>query len=271
MDKQTIDTADIFRDSGSAAMNREFMDYCITENHPFVIDLRGCHDMYLHTIDGQDIFDWGGLYGSKLLGYNHPGLYEKDYLEKLIVTANNKLPNPDYFTPECFAFYKMAKAFAPESMQSSSDLEVYAVNSGAEVMENMLKYFISKHLKKHPARADAPKRFMFFKNSFHGRTLFTLSITRTHDHFIHRDFRTLFGHNLQATFPAADFSDAASFSIAHGNRQLTEGALSEIEGYLAPISRGSGGDHRRADPILRRPSRRLAVILHAAVAARAPL
>lgn len=258
MEEQLLDVAGQFDDTRSASMNREFMAYCLTENHPFVVDLRGCHDMYLHTIDGQDIFDWSGLYGSKLLGYNHPGLYEQDYVDKLIVAANNKLPNPDYFTPECFDFYKMAKAFAPESMREARDLEIYAVNSGAEVMENMLKYFISKHLKEHAARADAPKRFIFFKNSFHGRTLFTLSITRIHNQLIHRDFRTLFGQNLQATFPGADFSDPELPSIAHYNRMITEGALGEIEAYLAqypgevvgiivePIQ--SAGGHRVALP-----------------------
>jgi len=221
-----------FSNPKSAELNKKFLDYCITDNHPFVIDLPKCKGMFIHTIDGQDIFDWSGLYGSKLLGYNHPGLYEKDYLDKLIFAANNKLPNPDYFTPECFEFYQMAKDFAPEIMKKSKELEVYAVNSGAEAVENMLKYLISKYNRKTGMPSDTPRRFIFFKNSFHGRTIFALSITRIHKKVITKDFHGLFSYNIQATFPAADFSNLDEPSISHRNRHITDSALSEIESYL---------------------------------------
>lgn len=30
------------------------------------------------TVDAQKIFDWAGYNASKLIGHNHPGLYEPD-------------------------------------------------------------------------------------------------------------------------------------------------------------------------------------------------
>ena len=213
--------------------NREFYKLCITENYPFVLDLRGCHDSYLHTIEGQDILDWAGFYGSKMLAYNHPRLYEPDYVERLVMAANNKVPNPDYFTPECLAFYQTMVAHAPHIMRDAPQLEVYAVNSGAEAIENMLKYLISKHNKKAGGRhRHLPKRFVFFRNSFHGRTVFALSVTNIQKDVITGDFHPLYSQNLQASFPACEFAPKGEGEFAAGNEQAMQKSLFEIERYL---------------------------------------
>ena len=45
------------------------------------------------------MLDWTGLYGSKLIGYNHPRMYEPDYLRRLSVAANTKITNPGFPDP----------------------------------------------------------------------------------------------------------------------------------------------------------------------------
>ena len=64
----------------SAAMMEELGRYVIADLYPFVVDLASCEGMWLGTVDGRRIFDWAGYYASKLIGHNHPGLYEPEYV-----------------------------------------------------------------------------------------------------------------------------------------------------------------------------------------------
>ena len=75
----------------SAAMLEELNRYVVMEPEPYVVDIQKSHGMYLVTADGQEIFDWGGYYGSKLLGHNHPGLYEPDYTRRLVFAPSKNL------------------------------------------------------------------------------------------------------------------------------------------------------------------------------------
>ena len=72
----------------------EMGNYVIAEPYPVAVDIEKCHGMYLVTVDGQELFDWAGYYGSKLIAHNHPGLYEPEYLRRLQVAANNKIATP---------------------------------------------------------------------------------------------------------------------------------------------------------------------------------
>ena len=130
--------------SSSQEMLRELSKYVIAEPYGFVVDLPGSHGMMLRTVEGRDLLDFAGYYGAKLLSHNHPGLYEADYVRQLVCAANNKIANPDFLTPECLAFYRLLHQLAPRCMRNPR-LEVYAVNSGAEAVENMMKYFINLH------------------------------------------------------------------------------------------------------------------------------
>ena len=71
----------------ATAMIEELSHYVIADVQPVVVDLARSEGMWLATVDGQKIFDWAGYYASKLLGHNHPGLYEPDYLRRLARAA----------------------------------------------------------------------------------------------------------------------------------------------------------------------------------------
>ena len=112
----------------SAALLGELAKYVIAEPFPFAVDLEKSHHLTLVTVDGDSMLDWTGLYGSKLIGYNHKRMYEPDYLRRLSVAANTKITNPDFLTPECLAYYRLLHQLAPKCMQGMG-VEVYAVNS----------------------------------------------------------------------------------------------------------------------------------------------
>jgi len=96
----------------------ELSHYVIAEPYPFVVDLEQCDGMWMATVDGHRLFDWAGYYGAKLLGHNHPGLLEPDYLKRLALVANHKVANPDFLTVECLEYYRHLYRLAPACMRN---------------------------------------------------------------------------------------------------------------------------------------------------------
>ncbi|CAN5512379.1 L-lysine 6-transaminase [soil metagenome] len=232
-------------------MLEELGRYVIATPYPFAVELEESHGMWLATVDGDELFDWAGYYGSKLLGHNHPGLYEADYVKRLVRAANNKVANPDFLTEECLAYYRMLIRCAPESMKAGK-VEVYAVNSGAEAVENMMKYLVARHNQRR--RVQGNRRFLYFDKAFHGRTVFALGVTQTIDPVATKDFHGLTSMgNVKLPFPA--YSDEATpgenRAAAEHSLQQVESALSlmadEIVGILVEPIQGAGG-HRVAIP-----------------------
>jgi L-lysine 6-transaminase len=236
-------------------MLTELSEFVIAEPYPFVLDISKGDGMYLETVDGQRLFDWAGYYGSKLIGHNHPGLYEPEYTKRLVVAANNKVANPDFLTKECLDYYQLLYRIAPEIMKSDT-LEVYAVNSGAEAVENMMKYLVAKFNQKR-AKKGGPsghRRFLYFDKAFHGRTVFALGVTQTIDPVATKDFLGLTTTgNIKLPFPSysSDLSEEENLRAAEHSLQQVESALSlmsdEIVGIIVEPIQGAGG-HRVAIP-----------------------
>ena len=233
----------------SAAMLDELSKYVIATPYPFVLDLEKCEGMWLQTVDGQRLFDWAGYFGSKLIGHNHPGLYEPDYVKRLVRAANNKVANPDFLTKECLDYYRMLYRVAPDVMKSDN-LEVYAVNSGAEAVENMMKYLIAKYNLKRMEKGlpAGNRRFLYFNKAFHGRTVFALGVTETIDPVATKDFHGLtMGGNIMLPFPAynSDWADEINQKNADLVLHQVESALTlmrdEIVGIIVEPIQGAGG------------------------------
>ncbi len=244
----------------------ELRRYVVMTPRPFAIDLAKCEGMYLATVDGQRLFDWAGYYGAKLIAHNHPRLFEPPYVERLVRAANNKTANPDFLTPECLSYYAELYALAPHCMRGDN-LELYVVNSGAEAVENMMKYLINLHGEKLLAagKKNGLRRFVYFDQAFHGRTVFALNITGvSHDPIMTRDYRGFLSANVQVPFPAIDASAPASENAARTEQSLAilEDVFrrygDEIVAVIVEPLQGAGG-HRVAEPEF---FRRLSALCH---------
>ncbi|MBS1706407.1 MAG: aminotransferase class III-fold pyridoxal phosphate-dependent enzyme [Armatimonadetes bacterium] len=234
----TLPQVPVFPGPISGALLEEMRRYVVSEPYPFVLNLEKCEGMYLETVEGIRLFDWAGYFGSKLVGHNHPRLYEPDYVKRLTVAANNKVANPDFLTPECLEFYRTLNRIAPKSMKSKT-LEVYAVNSGAEAVENMMKYMISRFnaKKARNGRVARAPRFIYFEKAFHGRTVFALGVTQTIDETATRDFHGLTtGGNIKLPFPSV-----GSRHTAEEKQKLTRDALKMVEMALSQMSEETVG------------------------------
>lgn len=250
----------------SAAALTRLGQVVLAEPWPFVVDVAASRGMWLATIDGQRLFDWAGYYASKLIGHNHPRLLAPDYTRRLVTAANNKLANPDFLSLECLEYYELLYALAPVCMRNHQ-LEVYALNSGAEAVENMLKYFIVLKNRKlmHAGRMSGTHRLIYFDQAFHGRTIYTLNVTElSHDPIATQDFHGFAPGNVQISFPAIDTSrpDAENRARTLRSLELVEETLArhggEVVGIVVEPIQGAGG-HRVAEPEF---FRRLSALAH---------
>ena len=246
----------------SSRIIEQFTQYVAMTPQPFVLDLSRCEGMWLTTVDGQRIFDWAGYYGSKLLGHNHPGLREPAYLERLAVAANNKIANPDFLTSECLDYYRLLYEIAPRCM-AGEKLEVYVVNSGAEAVENMMKYFINLYDARATARGQVPgvRRFIYFDRAFHGRTVFALNVTQLdHDPVVTQDFKGFVPGNIQVPFPAVDTSQSEAWNVERLERILAiiedsfQRYRHELVGVILEPIQGAGGQRLALPQFYRRLS-----------------
>lgn len=228
----------------------ELGKYVIAEPYPFAVDLEKSHGMTLVTVDGQELFDWAGYYGSKLIGHNHPGLYEPEYLKRLSRAANNKVANPDFVTQECLDYYRLVYENAPQVMKNPK-LEIYVVNSGAEAVENMMKYLVAKYNQKCMSQGRIPgnRRFIYFDRAFHGRTVFALGVTQTVDPVATKDFVGLSNSgNLKLPFPSFDsrLSHEENLTVVEKCLEQVESVLQQmsddIVGIITEPIQGAGGN-----------------------------
>ena len=262
----SLDYPTVYPGPKSAAALARMSRLVVTEPLPFVLDLAASRGMWLATIDGQRLFDWAGYYASKLIGHNHPRLLEPDYTRRLVTAANNKIANPDFLTLECLEYYELLYSLAPVCMRNEQ-LEVYALNSGAEAVENMLKYFIVLKNRKllQAGRQSGTHRLIYFDQAFHGRTIYTLNVTElSHDPIATKDFHGFAPGNVQVAFPAIDTSrpDAENRARTARSLEVVEETLKryggEVVGVVVEPIQGAGG-HRVAEPEF---FRQLSVLTH---------
>ena len=114
----------------------------------------------------------------------------------------------------------------------------------------MLKYLLSLHNRKRArqGRSNGARRFLYFDQAFHGRTVYALSVTQTLDPVATQDFHGLVsGGNIKLPFPAIDddASDEENETRTRRSLDLIESVLSqmadEIVGIIVEPIQGAGG------------------------------
>jgi len=225
----------------------------VMDPRDFVISLERSQGMWLATSKGP-LFDWAGYYGAKLIGHNHPGYSDANYLRRLLVAANNKTANPDFVTEYLVDYYRFLHKIAPKCMVNP-ELRVYTVNSGAEAVENALKYCINRfyHSRKPlPGRPQGGPIFMTFDGGFHGRTVFALNMTdMPHNPTATRDYHGIVRGQIRAPFPAWDDDESDEENAhrvegsLHSVREYLENNHEQLAGIIVEPMQGAGG-HRVA-------------------------
>ncbi len=168
---------------------------------------------YLYTHDGRKLLDLVSSYGALNFGHNHPRLLAaaRWFDAQLQPDLLKEFPSP--YTG---ALAHNLASIAPEGLETA-----FFCNSGAESIEGAMKLALRSF-------GGARDRFAYARDSLHGKTLGTLSITGREKYREHvRRFED---------WPMVDFGDIASLEAVLGaDRERRIAAL-----VLEPIQ-GEGG------------------------------
>ncbi|MBI4211925.1 MAG: L-lysine 6-transaminase [Deltaproteobacteria bacterium] len=155
--------------------------HLLTDGYDIVCDLEKSRGCWLHDAkSGRDFLDMFTFFATLPLGFNHPALMETEFLKKLTRAAITKVSNSDIYTLEyAEAIDIFGRVAIPEELP-----HVFFIEGGALGVENALKAAFDWKVKKNFARGITGEKgyqVIHFKNAFHGRSGYTLSLTNTAD------------------------------------------------------------------------------------------
>lgn len=151
--------------------------HILADGYPLVMDVEKSHGSYIVNENGDEYLDMFSMFGSGSIGYNHPHLVKN--LEFLGKMAVNKPTMSDIYTKEYADFVDtFGRVAIPEELSYA-----FFVSGGALAVENALKaaFDWKTRLNKSKGIDKEAGKVIHFKQAFHGRSGYTLSLTNTAD------------------------------------------------------------------------------------------
>ena len=151
----------------------------LVDGFDLVLDLKNSHGLTL--IDektGDEYLDFFSFFASNPLGMNHPKMNTNEFKEELAIAAMNKPSNSDIYTTEMAKFVDVfSRVAVPDFMK-----HLFFIEGGALAVENGLKVAFDWKVRKNFIKGyteEKGKQVIHFKEAFHGRTGYTMSLTNT--------------------------------------------------------------------------------------------
>ena len=230
--------------------------YMLADGMDYIIDLNKSHGSWL--VDGRDsteYLDLFSMFASMSVGYNHP--YMISNKDRLMQAALNKPTNSDIYSSEMAEFVDtMGRLAQPDYLPYA-----FYIEGGGLAVENALKAAFDWKVRKNLAngQSEGGSKIIHFKECFHGRTGYTLSLTdspdkRKTDYFPKFDWPRI--HNPKVSFPITDdVINDVKREEAKAVAQI-ESALAQYPGEIAgliiePIQ-GEGGDNHFRESFFRK-------------------
>jgi len=155
--------------------------YMLADGFDMVVDLDKSHGSRLvDKKTGKSYLDFFSFFASSPIGLNHPNLLEDDFLKRLARVAVNKPSCSDFYTEEMAEFVEtFGRVGIPGFLPN-----LFLISGGALAVENALKasfdWRVRKNFKKGYTN-ELGSKVIHFKQAFHGRSGYTLSLTNTFD------------------------------------------------------------------------------------------
>lgn len=152
--------------------------HLLADGYDLVMDLKRSKGSWLaDEISGKLYLDMFSMYGSMSIGYNHPHIVANtDILGALAI---QKPSISDIYTTYQAEFLEtFYRVGIPEYLP-----DAFFIDGGALAVENALKVAFDWKVRKNLAKGKGQKgaQIIHFKNAFHGRSGYTLSLTNTAD------------------------------------------------------------------------------------------
>ncbi|UCF49950.1 MAG: L-lysine 6-transaminase [Thermoplasmatales archaeon] len=153
--------------------------YLIVDGLDLVLDLKKSNGCKIYDSRfNKHFLDCFSFFATSPLGCNHPKLNTPDFIKKIGEVAINKPTNSDVYTIEMAEFVdSFAKIAMPKYFK-----HLFFVSGGALAIENALKTAFDWKVRKNISNGiseEKGKQIIHFKEAFHGRTGYTISMTNT--------------------------------------------------------------------------------------------
>ena len=151
----------------------------LADGFGLVLDLKNSHGMHLVDEKTGDVYlDLFTFFASSPLGLNHPKLMSPEVLEELTLASINKPSNSDIYTVFMAEFVETFSTIAkPDYMKY-----LFFISGGTLAVENGLKvafdWKVQKNFRK-GYKEEKGQQVIHFRQAFHGRSGYTLSLTNT--------------------------------------------------------------------------------------------
>ncbi len=211
-----------------------------------IIDLEKSHGSWLvDKVNGNEYLDLFSMFASLSVGYNHPYVLEQS--ERLRIAAINKPTNSDVYSQEMAEFMQTFKRIAqPDYLPHS-----FFIEGGGLAVENALKVAFDWKRRKNLAKGSSAKgeKVIHFKQCFHGRTGYTMSLTDSPDkrktmYFPKFDWPRV--TNPKIIFPLDNHLDQVIASEEQSLKEIKDAITANPDNIasiiLEPIQ-GEGGDN----------------------------
>jgi L-lysine 6-transaminase len=129
--------------------------------------------------NGKQYLDFYTFFATTPLGHNHPRLREPAFERKLGAIAVNKPANSDIYTT---AMAEWVQTFGTHAAPAGMP-HLFWIDGGSLAVENALKAAFDWKVRKNLQRGKGEKgtKVIHFREAFHGRSGYTLSLTNTAD------------------------------------------------------------------------------------------
>jgi L-lysine 6-transaminase len=228
--------------------------HILVDGFHLVVDLERSHGSYLYdAISGREVLDFYSYFASLPIGHNHPKLVGDQAFRAALARAAVENPsNSDIYTSEYASFVDtFARIAVPPELP-----HLFFVSGGSLAVENALKTAFDWKARANRAagRAALGRQIMHFREAFHGRSGYTLSLTNTDP--VKTELFPAFAWprivNPKIEFPVTPESTARTAALERQAVAEMETAFAEHEHDIAAIIiepiQGEGGDnHFRAE------------------------
>jgi len=210
-----------------------------------VIDLEKSHGaVIVDALQGKEYLDCYGYFATLPVGHNHPKLRDEGFRESLMRAALANPTNSDMYSREFAAFVKTFRALAvPAEFRY-----LFFVAGGGLAVENTMKAAFDWKAQKNRARGveGGADKILHFRDAFHGRTGYTLSVTNTDptktDDFPQFDWPRISSPYID--FPMDEQAVAAKEEVAYAEIEAAfEHDPDGIAAILIEPIQAEGGDH----------------------------
>jgi len=151
--------------------------HILADGFPLVMDMEKSHGSYVVDENGDEYLDMFSMFASMAIGYNHPHLIKhRDFLGTMAV---NKPAMSDIYPREFADFVDTFDRVAiPKELTYT-----FFISGGTLAVENALKAAFDWKTRLNFAQGiqKEASQVIHFKQAFHGRSGYTLSLTNTQD------------------------------------------------------------------------------------------